>query len=247
MISAVILTKNEEENIKKCLDCVLWCDEKLLIDDYSTDNTVDLARKLGAKVFERRLGKDFSAQRNFGISKAKNEWVLFIDADEIVSDDLKKEILKKVQENKEINGYFIKRQDFVFGKKIKHGEFGENWLLRLGKSNFGKWEGKVHEEWKIKDKVEKLMYPLEHSPHRNIDEFLKKVNFYTDIRAKELFDSGVKTNFFSVAFYTKLKFIQNYFLKLGFLDGTAGLVLALLMSFHSFLVRGKLWHLWNTR
>ncbi|MEK7572934.1 MAG: glycosyltransferase family 2 protein [Patescibacteria group bacterium] len=245
MISAVILTKNEEENIKKCLDCVLWCDEKLLIDDYSTDNTVDLARKLGAKVFERRLGKDFSAQRNFGISKAKNEWVLFIDADEIVSDDLKKEILKKVQENKEINGYFIKRQDFVFGKKIKHGEFGENSLVRLAKKNAGSWKGKVHEKWEIKGEVGKLTHTLEHFSHHSIDGFLRKINFYTDVRAKELYERGTKASFFSIIIYPKLKFIQNYFLKLGFMDRTTGLVLAIMMSLHSFLVRGKLWLLWN--
>lgn len=249
MISAVVLTKNEERNIGKCLDSILWCDEIIVVDDFSEDNTVEKIQNLNSKIkiFEKHLNNDFASQRNYGFSKAKYEWVIFVDADEIVSSDLKNEILGKIKNNKNTGGFYVKRRDFIFGNVMQHGEFGNIKLLRLGRANKGKWEGRVHEEWKIKGKIEELGHSLFHYPHQSINGFLKDINFYTDIRAKELFDKGAKSNFISIILYTKIKFIQNYFLKLGFLDGTSGLVLALFMSLHSFLVRSKLWLLWQKK
>ena len=247
MISAIVLTKNEESNIKKCLDGILWCDEILVLDDFSQDKTVEISKKTGAKVFSRELNRNFSSQRNFGLSKAKCDWILFVDADEIVSDNLKKEILNKISKNNDIGGFYLKRRDFIFGTEIKHGEFGGMKLLRLARVDAGSWKGNVHEEWKIAGKINELKNPLFHYPHQSINEFLKEINFYTDIRAKELFDMGVKSNLLSIILYTKIKFIQNYFIRLGFLDGTKGLILALIMSFHSFLVRSKLWLLWHKK
>lgn len=247
MITAIILTKNEEENLKRCLDSLLWCDEIIVVDDFSQDKTAEIARKAGTIVFRRQLNNNFSSQRNFGLSKAKHEWIIFIDADEVVSNGLKDEILEKIKNNSNTSGYCLMRRDFIFGNEIRHGEFGNIKLLRLAKENRGLWEGNVHEEWKVIGKIDKLKNLLFHYPHQSINEFLKDINFYTDIRAKELFDSGVKSNFISIILYTKLKFIQNYFINLGFLDGTNGTVLALFMSLHSFMVRSKLWLLWHKK
>lgn len=246
-ISALILTKDEEKNIKKCLESLKWCREIIVIDDCSNDKTVEIAKDFGAAVFKRNLNADFSAQRNFGLTKTKYKWVFFVDADEIVSKNLKNEILENIEKNKDIDGFYIRRKDFIFGNEMQHGEFGNIKLLRLAKANKGKWEGHVHERWMIKGKTAELKHSLLHYPHQNINEFLKEINLYTDIRAGELFDAGFKSNFLSIILYTKIKFFQNYFLKLGFLDGNSGIVLALLMSFHSFLVRGKLWLLWQKK
>lgn len=247
-LSCVVLTKNEEQNITKCLENVSWADEVIIIDDFSQDKTVDIAKKTGAVVFSRKLNNDFSSQRNFGLSKAKYDWVLFVDADERVSKALASEIKNKISKLKNnYNGYFIKRRDFMWGRELKYGETGGISLLRLAKRVAGEWQGKVHERWNIKGEIGKLDNSLFHYPHNSINEFLSEINFYTDIRAKELFDKGIKSNFLSIILYTKLKFIQNYFIKLGFLDGTSGLILALIMSFHSFLVRGKLWLLWQKK
>ncbi len=247
MISAIVLTKNEEEDIGKCLESVSWCDEILIIDDFSKDKTVEIAKKAGARIFNRELNSNFSSQRNFGLSRAKYDWVLFVDSDEVVGSDLKNEILKKINKNKTADGFYIKRKDFIFGNKIQHGEFGNIKLLRLAKKGKGEWMGNVHEKWEIRGEIDELKNPLFHYPHQSINEFLREINFYTDIRAKELFDEGTKSDFLSIILYTKIKFIQNYFIKFGFLDGTSGLVLALLMSFHSFLVRSKLWLLWQKK
>jgi len=245
MISAVILTKNEEQNISNCLESVKWCDEVIIIDDKSTDKTVEIAKEYKATIYSNLLDGDFSAQRNFGLSKAKNEWALFVDADEVISDALAYEISNAItlrdQNLREYSGFYIKRSDFIWRKQLKHGESGNIKLLRLGKKGFGKWEGMTHEKWLIKGSVGNLANPMLHFPHKTLGEFLKEINFYTDIRARELKNKNIKLSSWSILFYPLTKFMVNYFAKRGFLDGIQGLIFAITMSFHSFLVRGKLW------
>ena len=125
-----------------------------------------------------------------------------------------------------------------------YGETGNIRLTRLVKKGSGKWIGKVHEIWTTKSKIGKLKNPLFHYPHQTIDKFLEEINFYTDLRSEELYEKKTHVYWWTITFYPKAKFILNYFLKRGFLDGLPGLVFAILMSFHSFLVRGKLWLLW---
>jgi len=244
MISAVVLTKNEEENIKECLESLKWCDEIIVIDDYSEDNTRETAKILGAKVFLRHLNNDFGQQRNFALKQAQGEWVLFIDADERISSALASEIKYKVLSSK-YKGFYLKRHDFFGGKWLKYGETAKVKLLRLGKRRAGEWKRKVHETWEIKGKLGELKNPIPHYPHQTISEFLESINFFSTLHAEVLFKEGVKTNTFQIIVYPLGKFFQNYFLRLGFLDGTPGLIVALMMSFHSFLARAKLYLKWK--
>ncbi len=245
MITAVILTKNEEKNIKECLENLSWCDEKIVIDDESTDRTISIAEKLGAKIYRNRL-INFSDQRNFGLEKATGEWVFFVDADERISSALWYEIMEHINKSIEgATGFFLKRRDIMWRKELKHGESGTLKILRLAKKGSGKWSGLVHEKWNINGKTEILNNHLYHYPHPSVAEFLQEINRYTDLRAKELFEQKKKSNWGSIIIYPKAKFILNYFIKLGFLDGLPGLIAALMMSFHSYLVRGKLWFLWQ--
>ena len=245
MISAVILTKNEEQNITKCLDSVKWCDEIIVVDDNSEDQTIEIAEKYKTTIYKRSLNNDFSAQRNFGLSKTKNEWVLFVDADEIISDALTYEISNAItfkdQSLRNFNGFYIKRSDFIWGRMLKYGETGRIKLLRLGRKNYGVWQGKAHEEWKIEGLIGNLTNPILHFPHQTLKEFLKEINFYTDIRAKELKTKNFNVSTPSILLYPLGKLILNYIFKRGFMDGMQGLVFAIIMSFHSFLVRSKLW------
>lgn len=246
MITAVVLTRNEEKNIVDCLDSLKWCDEILVIDDNSHDLTQELAKKEGAEVILSRLDANFSKQRNLGLEKAKNDWVLFIDADERVSDPLRYEIQSVISDSMAIySGFEIKRKDIIWGKELRYGETGNISFLRLAKKGFGRWEGQVHEKWKVKGKIGKLNNSLKHFPHQRLEQFLTEINLYTDIRSKELFEKKIRANFVSIVAYPKAKFILNFFLKRGFLDGMPGLIFAIAMSFHSFLVRGKLWMLWQ--
>lgn len=172
---------------------------------------------------------DFASARNQTLKKAKSEWIFFVDTDEKVSKDLENEILKLVQDDK-IDGYFIKRIDYFFGRWLKFGETGNIKLLRLGKKGAGIWRRRVHEFWDIKN-AGKLKNPLFHYPKWSIG----KINQYSDIDAKEF----SQFRFYDVILKPIGKFILNYFLKLGFLDGLAGYIHAYLMSFQSLVVRVK--------
>lgn len=247
-ISAIILTKNEEKNIVDCLDDLTFCDEIIVIDDNSSDRTIELIEEYkkshkSIEFYQRDLNGDFSAQRNFGIEKTKNDWILFVDADERVSKELKDEINEIKPDGH--GGFLIKRTDYMWGVQLRHGETGNISLLRLFDKTKGSLRGRVHEVWQTKTRVGNFKNPLFHYPHPTISDFLKEINFYTDLRAKELFDNKVKVNFLSILIYPKAKFINNFIFKVGFLDGIPGFVHALMMSFHSFLVRGKLWLLWQ--
>lgn len=241
MISAIVLTKNSASTLERTLKSIGWCDEIIVIDDESTDGTESIARTHRASFFVHPLGEDFAQQRNFGLIKAKGEWVLFVDSDEVVSHELKKEILRSTQDDKETVGYYLKRKDFVFGKWLAHGETANVRLLRLAKKDAGKWTRSVHEIWDIQGHTGELENPLLHYPHPTVREFIDDINWYSTLNAKLLKAEGKKSSLLEIVFYPLAKFKQNYIFRFGFLDGTPGVLIAILMSFHSFLTRAKLY------
>ncbi|MDO9028781.1 MAG: glycosyltransferase family 2 protein [Candidatus Roizmanbacteria bacterium] len=255
-ITAVILTKNEEKNIERCLKSINFCDQIIIIDDYSKDKTVKIVHQVGVgrdrpvyKIYEKKLNNDFASQRNFGLSKASNDWILFIDADEVVSEELKKEIVSWFHGSivKE-NAFYLRRRDYFWEQELRFGEIKKvrnRGIVRLVKKNSGTWMGSVHEVFHTASKVGQLNGYLNHYPHPTLKEFINDINYYSSIRAKELFNRGVKTNIFEIIFFPFSKFVYNYFFNLGFLDGPAGFTYAFMMSFHSFLVRVKLYQLTN--
>ncbi len=241
-ITAIILTKNEERTLTRCLESLKWCDEIIIIDDFSTDKTVEIAREFKLKIIQHPLKNNFSQQRNFALSRANNTWVLFVDADEEVSLSLQYEITNQINNQFQVfEGYYIKRVDEIWGKRLNFGETGNCYLLRLAKKDAGEWKNKIHEVWKIKNKTKKLRNTLLHYPHQNIKSFLTEINFYSDIRADEIVSSGHKVLAWQIICYPVGKFIYNYIVRLGFIDGIPGLVLAVMMSFHSYLARSKAW------
>ena len=241
-LSAVVLTKNEEENLRDCLESLKFCDEVIVIDDESKDKTVNIAKESGAKIFIRPLGGDFSAQRNLGLEKATNRWVLFVDADERVSQKLEEEILDEINRpgNPHV-GYYMRRDDYLWGKKLKFGETANLLFLRLARKSGGKWERCVHEVWKVTGRTKTLNSPLLHYPHQTLREFIKDINFHSDLDVDAKKKEGKKSNLMKIIFWPRGKFINNWIFRLGFLDGNRGFMLALMMSFHSFLSWSKLW------
>lgn len=242
IITGVILARNEQDNIKRSLDSLSFCDEVIVIDDYSEDKTSEIAKKLGAKVYKRKLKGDFARQRNFALKKAKGNWVLYVDADERVSKALAFEISNvKYSISNEIQGFYILRRDFVWGRKLKFGETGSMKLLRFGRKDAGIWKRKVHEHWKINGNVGVLKNPLYHYPHPSVSKFVRKINIYANLHAKENDAEAKSAGILKTIFYPIVKFCRNYVIKLGFLDGTGGFVVSIMMSFHSFLSWSTLW------
>jgi len=248
-ISIILLTKNEEKNIIKYwtwLNKTKKINEIIVIDDNSGDKTKEILKKIEnkrikVKIFDRKLDNNFSNQRNFAISKTTNNWILWLDADEKPSENLIK-FLNHI-DNFKYNNYAFKRKDIFINYELKHGENNSQYFLRFFNKNYGRFTGAVHEVWQSPKETKNKKIYIRHYPHQSLKSFVKKINFYSDLRAQELFDQNQKNNLFQIIFYPLAKFIQNYFFKLGFLDGTPGIIMALGMSFHSFLVRSKLWHL----
>ncbi len=239
-ISAVILTKNEEENIKNCIDQLSFCDEIIVVDDNSIDKTREIAKKLGARVYIRDMDKDFSAQSNFGMKKAKEKWVLFVDADERISKELGLEIGSSIGKIG-INGYWIKRIDYLLGRRLRFGETRNKYILRLARRGSGKWKRRVHPSFEILGQTNKIKHPIHHYPHEKLSDFVKSVDLWSSWHALANKEEGKRPNTVKIAIWPIAKFINNYIIKLGFLDGIHGFVHAFFVSFHSYLAWSKQW------
>jgi len=246
MITVVVLTHNSETTIKRTLIGLRAFDELIILDDFSTDKTVSIGKQFKAKVIIRHLAGDFAGQRNYALKQAKGDWVLFVDSDEVVTEELRQEILRVV-EDPNFAGYYLKRTDYFYGKALIHGETASVRLLRLAKRDTGNWERPIHEVWNIAGPTATLATPLLHYPHSNVAQFLDEINWYSTLNAKLLFAQKKREPTWYIVVYPTSKFFVNYVWKLGFLDGMPGMIMAMMMSFHSFLTRSKLQMLWRTK
>lgn len=260
MISAIVLTHNSQELLDRTLTSLSWCDEIIIVDDDSTDGTEAIAKTFGVVMYRRSLKGDFAKQRNFGLAKATGDWVLFVDSDEVVGPQLAKEI-REVTRNSKLKtpndhaqgrqsskvGYYLARNDWFLGRWLKHGETANVRLLRLARLGSGEWMRPVHEVWHIQGEVGQLQSPLLHYPHPTVAQFLEEVNYYSTFNADHLYRRGTTVRWWEIAGYPLAKFVLNYIFRLGILDGMPGAVTALMMSFHSFLTRAKLWQLWDKK
>ena len=238
-ISVVVIAKNEEGMLGECLSGLQWCDEVVVIDDDSTDRTGLVAGKWGARVVRRSLKGDFAKQRNFGLECVKESWVLFVDADERVSEELRGEVKKAVQENGGRLGFYLRRVDVMWGKELNFGETGRVKLLRLARKNAGRWERRVDEVWLVAGETGELKTALRHFPHQSVSEFLNEVNFKSSLNAEQFMQEERS----GVGEWAKpvLKFFVSWILWGGWRDGMPGFLVAMMMSFHSFLVRSKMY------
>jgi len=238
-ITGVVLSQNEEKQIKKCLESISWSSEVIVVDDYSKDDTRKIAKQLGARVFKRKLGGDFAGQRNFALKQTKNEWVIFIDADELVSDKLKREVLQMIAKTGK-DGFYIKRIMIFNGSVLCGGEWSNQWILRLGRRESGKWRRAVHESWEIEN-TGKLGGVIYHEVNDTLFLWFKKIDSYAKVHAQENHFQSKKVNMGKIILFPIGKFFHNFIFLGGFRDGTAGFVLSVMMSLHSFLAWSSLY------
>lgn len=241
MLTAVVLAKDEANNLPACLTSLAFCDHLVVIDDNSSDATVAIAKKHGATVLSREMAAGFADQRNWAQSHVKSPWLLFIDADEVVTAELAASIRENLTHPGSTKGYFLRRQDFLWGQPLRHGDTGTAWLLRLARRGSGTWVGAVHETWRITGRTARLAGVLKHRPHPTLAAFLRHLNFYSSLRASELFSDHQAAAVWQILAYPTAKFLHLWIIKRGFLDGTVGFIHATCMAFYSFLVRGKLY------
>lgn len=240
-VSTVILYTVVDAKLKKAVESVLWCNEVILLGDAPHKNTRYPGEKDGrVRWVKKPFPRNFAEQRNFGLSLAKKKWVLFLDSDEIISPDLRDEMLSAVERD-DIVGYFVKRQDVFMGRILRHGEPSQVALLRLARKDAGEWKRPVHEYWAVKGKTDILTNPLYHDPHASVSAFLGKIDLYTTLEAEYRKSMGVPFSLLECLVYPVVKFLQNYVFRLGMLDGFPGLAMAYIMSMHSCIVRIKMY------
>ena len=244
-VSAIVLTHNSEKLIDDCLKSLSWVDEVIIVDDASIDRTLEKVKKYnGVKIV---FGKgNFSTKRNSGAKVAGKSWLLYVDDDERVTPELKGEIISVIsQKDSSVKGYAIPRKNIYLGREMKYGGWRPDYVLRLIKKDaLIKWEGKLHEQPKIKGEIGKLNNKLTHIGHRSLEEMVAKTNEWSEIEAKLLFDTGhPKMNvirFFSAGFR---EFWFRGVRKLGFLDGVVGVIEIMYQVFSKLITYSKLWEM----
>jgi glycosyltransferase involved in cell wall biosynthesis len=245
-ISAIIITYNEEKNIRRCLSSIEWVDEIVVIDSKSEDGTVSLAQEYTSKVFTQEwLG--FARQKEFARRQASFEWILNIDADEVVTPELAQEIRKKMNASPEIDGFWIRRRSKFLGRWIEHA-WQPDWVLRLFRKEKGFFgEEQVHEGVIIKGKTARLKGMIEHYPFVSLTHNLKKLDHYTTLSASQMMQKGKSGILLKLFFSPVLSFFKTYVLKQGFRDGIPGLILSGIRSFYVFTKYAKYWELKNKK
>ncbi len=247
MLSVVVITKNEENRIKACLESVKWADEIIVVDNGSDDKTLKIAKNYTDKIFEVKL-HDFASLRNFAMEKTSGEWVLFIDADERVMESLKKEINEMITTSI-FSAFAISRKNIIFGKEVKYGPFWPDWVIRLlKKSDYINWIGKVHEYPKFKGKLDYSKNSLLHLTHRNVDQIIRKSLEWSKIDAKLRIDSN-HPKMSGCRFIRILvsELFNQGIVKGGFFNGTVGVMDSVLQAFSLYMTYIRLWEMQQSK
>ena len=225
-LSAIIITKNEAANIADCLDSLAFCDERIVVDGGSTDDTARIAQAKGAQVVSAPQWRGFGPQKNLALSQAKGDWVLSLDADERVSAALAEEIKRAVAEGR-ADGYEMPRQSSFCGRPMRFSGWYPDYVLRLFRRDKARFsDAAVHERVICDGKVTRLREPLVHFPVMRLEDALSRMDRYSTAGADMLVESGRRVFFMSGILHGLWTFLRGYFFRGGFLDGREGFLLA---------------------
>ncbi|KPJ69458.1 hypothetical protein AMJ44_03835 [candidate division WOR-1 bacterium DG_54_3] len=247
-ISVVIATKNEERNIRDCLESVKWADEIIIVDDASSDKTVEVCKVYTDKIFINDSKGSFHKNKNFGLEKAVGDWILSLDADERIPEDLSKEIRIAVKDERKV-GYYISRKNFFLSKWIRGCGWYPDYIIRLFRKGVTKWPLEIHDVPMIKerDKVGYLRNSMIHISYTSLEQYFDKSTRYTTRLAQEEYEKGAritKTNFLILFLAKPLAwFFRKYFLMRGYRDGFRGFFISVSSALTIFMTYAKLWEM----
>ena len=235
-LSVAIITFNEERNIERCIKSVKGlADEIVVLDSFSTDGTEEICKKYGVK-FYKQVFEGYIEQKNKVLEFCNYDWVLSLDADEALSEKLFNEI-KRVKENPDADGYYFNRLTFYVNKWIKHSGWYPDRKLRLWKKELGRWEGTNPHDFLVLKKGSKIKHlkgDLLHYSYYSVTQHIDQINKFTTIGAKEAFKKGKKSSLVMLPLRTVFRFVRDYFIKLGFLDGYYGFVVCSMNAWSTF-------------
>lgn len=245
-LTIIILSFNEEDFIEEAINSASFADEIIVVDSLSGDKTKEIVEKLGVILIEKKF-EDFSSQRLFAALRSTHDMILFVDADERISDSLHKEIQDILKSNRILSAYEISFKHIFMGRQMNSG-FKKNWKLRLFNKKLCWYDESrlVHEKLIVKTgKIGRLKNPIIHHTYRSWDHYTQKKQLYSELQAKQLFLKGVKPNVFHFTIKPMHRFFHQYFFKFGFLNGFQGFVGAFINA--SFVMSRyiKLWLLYH--
>ena len=242
-VSACIITGNEEENIRRCLESVKWADEIVVVDSYSTDKTFEISTQYTNRVYRHEwLG--YIAQKNLIKDMASHPWILFVDADEEVSEKLKTAIVHELEsgECKEYSGYDFPRMVKYLGRWIVNGDWYPDVKLRMFRKDRGRCVGREpHDRVEVEGKVKRLNGCLYHYTYENIEDQVAAINGFSTITARGWHEENRVFHMEQILFRPIFKFVRSYFFRRGFMDGMPGLIIAVTTAFGVFVKYAKLW------
>lgn len=241
-VSVTIIALNEEKNIRDCLESVKWADEIIVSDSGSTDSTVEICREYGARVSsDEWLG--FGRQKNLCGDRAQNLWVFNIDADERVTAELKAEIAEVIKTGDK-GAYYVPRKNYFGERWIRRCGWYPDYTLRLYRKDSGRFTDRaVHETVAVNGPKGYLENPLIHRTYRDVSDYLTRMERYSTLAAEEMLSSGRSAGFTDILLRPTLTFLKMYILKLGFLEGSAGVMLSTLYASYTLAKYAKLWEM----
>lgn len=246
-LSVLIITLNEEKHLKALLSDLDFADEIVIVDSFSTDGTETVAKSFRKVKFIQNKFENFSSQRNFAITQAKNDWILFLDADEVLTPDLKEEIIETLQTNKIYSAYFFERIFMFENSILKYSGNQTDKIIRLFNKKSAQYDEKrlVHEKLIVNGKIASLKNKLIHYSYSSYQDYKEKIIFYGKFKAQEKFLSKSKPTILHQLFHPAYNFLYNYFIRLGFLDGKKGIIICYLNAYSIVARYRELKKLWK--
>jgi glycosyltransferase involved in cell wall biosynthesis len=241
-LSAIVITKNEERNIRECLESIKWTNEIVIVDAGSTDRTVEIAKEYTRNIYERPWD-GYGAAKNYGLSQCTGDWVLSLDADERVTQELQKEILSAISSaGQQTAALSMPRRANFLGAWIDHCGWYPGRITRVFRRSAGRFsDEKVHERLEIQGMIIPLQSDLLHYTDPDLRHYFEKFNKYTSLAAEELTEHKKEFSLFKLVVNPFWVFVKMYFFRLGFLDGIPGLILCVLSANYVFTKYAKLW------
>lgn len=243
-LSVVIITKNEEERIPRCLESIKWADEVIVVDGYSTDRTVEICNKFCAKVIQHRFEGDFGLERNIGTDAASGNWILQLDGDDVVTPQLKDRIEQILLNDSPYVAYKFRRKNYFLGHFMRYGGW-YHYYTHLYKKGYARYGGKVHHLLKTDGKVGIIEEAVEHYPFQNFEQFIDRQNRYTSLEAEEMLEKeGIldsKIIRYNLTARPIKLFWKMYVKKMGFREGVHGLFFSVLYALVHFVKWAKYW------
>jgi len=229
-ITAIIPTFNEESNIQSALDSVSFADEIIVIDSFSTDNTLEIVKNTDAILLQRNFD-NFSNQKNFAIRKASNDWIFLLDADETINQGLQEEVLRSVNSTSKYSAFYIYRNFFFKSKKLTFSGWQRDKVIRLFRRGNCKYKGKVHEEISTEGEIGFLSKKIDHYSYKGYNQYKEKLRGYARLQAEELLVKGQFITPYHLFIKPIVRFFIQFFIKFGFLDGIQGFIISWVHAF----------------